>query len=246
MLKGADKWNPMPIPGLPEGYAIQEDNVTVEYNVPVCGTRDDWNDAIIVGLTGCFNQGLIDPKEYTFSRLAAHVFPDDKMTHPGSQVFGCEPDYNAWTGKVNKKIKLPEKLKNLRTAGGHVHIETDLPPYDVVKALDLVLGVPSILLCSPSAAVRRKMYGKSGACRVKKYGVEYRVLDNFWIFDQSSRDWIWDGVERALQMIQDNSIDFASLGGVIQSTINSEDIPLAQTLVNTFDLHIPTSNYGSF
>ena len=38
----ADKWNPMQIPDMPEGYTLQEDNVSLEYGVPPSASADEF------------------------------------------------------------------------------------------------------------------------------------------------------------------------------------------------------------
>ena len=102
-----------------------------------------------------------------------------------AKELGCNPDFNAYTGEENPK---PDEGLPFRTGAGHIHVgwteDTDDPVHDsmchmLVKELDAVLGLPSLLLDPDSE--RREMYGKAGAHRVKTYGVEYRVLSNFWL-----------------------------------------------------------------
>ena len=79
---------------------------------------------------------------------------------------------------------------NLRSCGGHLHIGFDRAKNDMmarphlVRILDLVAGVPSIIIDKDKD--RRKLYGKAGAHRPKMIeagdpydGVEYRTLSNF-------------------------------------------------------------------
>lgn len=116
--------------------------------------------------------------------------------HPAAIELGCDPDFNAWKdGEPNPR---PEVDMPFRTAGGHVHIgwreKGQSPVLDpkaawdeccaVVRHLDYVLGVWSVPLDS-AGEERRNMYGSAGAFRPKLYGVEYRVLSNFWVFQPS-------------------------------------------------------------
>lgn len=82
-------------------------------------------------------------------------------------------------------------------------METKEHPLDVVKAMDLFLGVPSVLM--DEGEERKQLYGKAGAHRPKPYGVEYRTLSNFWIApggtDTRRKElcsWVWKSTELAL------------------------------------------------
>lgn len=92
---------------------------------------------------------------------------------PQAKEFGCSPDFNAWTMKRNPK---PEPPEGLRSFGGHIHLSG--ATRTTVKALDLIVGMWSVIM-DPDRD-RRKLYGRAGAYRPKKYGIEYRVLSNFW------------------------------------------------------------------
>jgi len=59
--------------------------------------------------------------------------------------------------------------------------------------MDLYLGVPSVLM--DKGELRKQLYGKAGAYRMKPYGVEYRTLSNFWIFSDTTIGWVWDNTD---------------------------------------------------
>ena len=158
-----------------EGNAIQEDNVSVEFNIKPSETKEEFRSVI--------NKVLNHLKEklntFDFSTDSAVTFDKDELNSPQATQFGCEPDYNAWSMQQNPKPY--NSNKQLRSAGGHIHIGCELAqekPIDIIRACDLFLGVPSIEY--DKGVERRKLYGLAGSFRKKEYGVEYRSLSNWW------------------------------------------------------------------
>ena len=122
---------------------------------------------------------------------------------------GCEPDFNAWTGKRNRR---PRTTKPFRTGAGHIHIgwcdkqDTNDPSHQLdctlmVKQLDAALYVPALLWDSDQE--RRELYGKMGAHRCKPYGVEYRPLSNAWVADPDLQAWVFKTAHKAATMTDD-------------------------------------------
>jgi len=224
----ADKWNPMQIPDMPEGYTLQEDNVSLEYGVPPSASADEFVQHI--------NAVMEKSKEYlpnlSFSKLSCIVFPEEQMNHPAAHIFGCEPDFNAWTKEVNKKPEPPHPF--MRSAGGHIHVETTKDPMAVIRAMDLFLGVPSVLM--DNGEMRKQLYGKAGAFRAKSYGVEYRTLSNFWIFKNELIRWVWANTQRALDSV--DAIDVAKDEARILRSINDNDKDTALALVKEYNLEV--------
>lgn len=166
----------------------------------------------------------------TFSKLSCVVFEDDQLQHPMSRVFGCEPDYCAYTKKANPRPR-PDH-PGMRSAGGHIHVETQAHPLEVVKAMDLFLGVPSVIM--DDGKERKKLYGKAGAFRPKSYGVEYRTLSNFWMFDPKLIDWVWRNTERALNLHK----WAANVSDYVEECINNNDEKMANALINEYNLEV--------
>lgn len=168
--------------------AIQVDGMAVELNtVP---TADPKHFAALI------KAGMLD----TAARLGGVISSESvedftieflESQHPLSIELGCDPDYDAWrNGQANR---MPDMFQPFRTAGGHVHIgwRDDGNAWDqehleaccaAVRQMDYVLGLWS-LGKDAKGARRRQLYGKAGAFRPKTYGVEYRVLSNFWVFE---------------------------------------------------------------
>jgi Phage phiEco32-like COOH.NH2 ligase-type 2 len=224
----ADKWNPMQIPDMPAGYTLQEDNVSLEYGVPPSASADEF----VHHINAVMEKSMEYLPNLSFSKLSCIVFPKSQMNHPAAHIFGCEPDFCAWTKDVNKKPEPPHPL--MRSAGGHVHVETTKDAIAVIRAMDLFLGVPSVLM--DNGEMRKQLYGKAGAFRAKSYGVEYRTLSNFWIFKNELIRWVWDNTQRALDAV--DVVDVDGLGERIQRSINNNDKAEAQALVNEFNLEV--------
>lgn len=215
-LIGGSKWEPKKIDE--DGHAILEDNVAVEFNIKPASSFDEFRSSIHKVLDHI--RGILPG--YEFSKESAVSFPQEELMTPEAQMFGCEPDFDAWRECVNEKPCADDK--NLRSAGGHIHVGSDLAinnPVAVIRAMDLFLGVPSTQL--DAGTLRRELYGKAGCFRAKSYGAEYRTLSNFWIFDDSLIQWAFEGTQRALEFVgKGNTIDVAD-GYRIQRCINTNN-----------------------
>ena len=114
---------------------------------------------------------------------------------------GCEPDFNAYTGKENDK---PKTNLPIRTGSGHVHVgyysEIDCNFMDTTSqgfkdSMKLVREFDATLL--PASKLwdtdeeRRQLYGSPGSFRPKPYGLEYRVLSNAWLNAEDSIRYVY-------------------------------------------------------
>lgn len=195
-LIGGDKWHPRIL--TTDGHAVLEDNVAVEFNIPPCSSFDDF----LKEVKGTMEmiKGIL-PSNLHYVADSAISFPDEELNCEAAWLFGCEPDFNAWTKQENPKPKADDE--NLRSAGGHIHVGSSVAidnPLHVVRAMDVFLGVPSTRL-DRMGGLRRKLYGAEGAFRFKPYGVEYRTLSNFWIFSDSLIEWAYRGTQKALEYV---------------------------------------------
>lgn len=150
------------------------------------------------------------PKDLTLATTSvAHFDPDHLSTMPAEVLeLGCDPDYNAYTRTRNPR---PDQHPTMRTASGHVHIgyssefeDGSYPRFmeccDIVKQLDYFLGLASIVL-DEAGAERRQMYGQAGCFRPKSYGVEYRVLSNFWLSSEKLMHFVYFQTLKAVKYI---------------------------------------------
>lgn len=233
---GGSKHNPRPLPIGP-GYAVQEDNVAIEFNIPPADSKEAFVNSINAAKNYLSHE--IEQMGLRFNGLSAASFPIRELAHPMAHVFGCDPDFDAWKGgEENRKPMSADKT--LRSAGGHVHIGHKFnSPEELIqfiKYMDLCLGVPSVLM--DNGELRKQLYGKAGAFRFKPYGGEYRTLSNFWVFDDKYINWVWDATDQAMKMWQDNKVDMDKTGKFIQKAINTNNKKLAAALVESNNLMV--------
>lgn len=178
---------------LPSGGTIQRDNVAVEFaTVPASNGKD-----FVEKVRNCLRDTLgIIPEDHELVVEPSANFDEDQLDHPEAQEFGCEPDFNAYTVSVNEKPWCGDS--GFRSCGAHIHVgclntkgkiikgleflQEFEGKLNAVKAMDLFHGTISTRLDNSEAAVkRRNLYGKAGCHRPTDYGVEYRVLSNYWM-----------------------------------------------------------------
>lgn len=195
------KQKPYPV----EHGAVQRDGMAAEFNIDPAKTYQEFDrniTAVMKQLEGFLPAGykLLTTPSAVFTKEVFDAAPDD------AKSLGCSPDFNAWTGEVNPPPKDPSN-PYLRTASGHLHVgwteDADMSSLqhimncrDLVKQLDWYLGGWSLKLDRDSQ--RRRLYGKAGSCRFKPYGVEYRVLSNFWLMNDNRRRTVWNRMNQAI------------------------------------------------
>lgn len=174
-----------------EKGGVMHDNVLVEFNTTPSDNEDEFIETIQTVLKQVADK--VGAQGFRLKVQAAAKFPAKELDHQEAREFGCEPDFNAWQLRPN--VLPPDAERQpIRSCGGHLHIgmgdneklnETlgePLGKVEVVKALDIFIGIPSVFLDKdPSAQTRRYLYGKAGAHRPKGYGVEYRAVSAWWL-----------------------------------------------------------------
>jgi hypothetical protein len=230
---GGSKHMPRPLVKLGPGFAVQEDNVAMEFNIPACSTKAQFVSSINKA-TGYLSGLIRETHGLRFDKRSAVSFPETEFYDPAAYEFGCEPDYNAWTRRANPRPKA--KDKNLRSCGGHIHIGfNDVDPHEVVKACDLFLSVPAQMM--DNGELRKQLYGKAGAFRMTEYGVEYRSLSNFWIFDSRLIEWAYDNTERALDAVR-AGMSFDEEKNSILEAVDNGDKDIANLLIVKYNLEV--------
>jgi len=208
---------------LGNGFGIQEDNVALEMTMPPSYSLEEFQQNMKKALA-LAQEEL--PKDFQISTKTSGNFLKKFLKSEQACTFGCAPERNAYTGE-EYGIEA-EEGSTFRSCGGHVHIgfkEKDLKFKEkFVRILDVLLGLPS--LSKDKDVERRKLYGKAGTWRNKSYGLEYRVLSNFWTFDSDLVKWVFEGVTLAYLVISNNMAEeFDSMYNEMSLTV--------QQIINT-------------
>lgn len=221
LIKG-DKANPFAV----DKGAVQVDGMALEFNTD----PTDCEDTFVAHLSTVMKQLQEMVPDYEFFVEPTAEFGKEYIEEQPLEAkeLGCDPDYNAYTGKANEK---PDGDTGFRTASGHIHIgwteEEDINcPFHfdeccaVAKQLDAYLGVPSLLFDEDEK--RRQMYGQAGAFRPKPYGMEYRVLSNAWLKTEELQRWVFKNAQLAVERLVDGDVSAFDADFVINTQCQYE------------------------
>lgn len=189
---------------VPHG-AIQVDGTALEFNIDPSATVDEFvNNLNAVQAT---LRGYVPGYNVVAEPVANYDADYFKWDVPQSaKELGCEPDYNGWTLEANPRPD-PDG-KPYRTGSGHIHIgwgdNFDVKSKEhfqqcaaVARQCDYYLGIYSLQW--DKDPVRRSLYGKAGAFRVKPYGMEYRVMSNRWLASDALMKWVYNQAQLAMK-----------------------------------------------
>lgn len=178
---GGTKAEPLPIPGMPAGFGIQEDNVMCELTVPASHNASGFVDnvsAVLDGATKYLSERGLElvagVPEWEFEQAVLD-------SNSGASMVGCSPDFDAYSQGEQRGAITAAGLGTRRYCGGHIHIgvEPNCPQFVAVMFADLFIGLPLVKM-GEMQGYRRGMYGTPGVYRPTPYGFEYRTPSNYW------------------------------------------------------------------
>lgn len=124
---------------------------------------------------------------------------------------------------------------------GHIHIGYPDPSIEtnecLIKALDVFLGVPSVLLDTDES--RKKLYGRAGNFRPKSFGLEYRPLSCWWLKNYKSIEWVFTNVREAILFFNNGFRIPNEDGKHIQQAMKDNDKELAEEILESYDVPMP-------
>lgn len=217
-------------------FATSLDNVMAEFNIPPTNDKNLFVQYLNKSLN--YINGYIPGYLTSVAIPSARLNPVYLETE-NAMMFGCDPDYNAWTGKENPR---PEPNGNLRTAGGHLHVSYKNPNKEtslkLVKAFDISIGVASVI--QEPKNERKTLYGKAGAYREKEYGCEYRSVSNYYLNSPTLMSWAFEAAHKAISLVNEGIIDSLNEDEAkdIQNAINFCDESLANKLIKKYDIKL--------
>lgn len=231
----------------PKGiYAVQEDNVMLEFNIPGFTTYEDFVRGISAVLT-TIEQNILAPKKLVPRYgVVSYEFPKSVLeVHPQALQIGCLPDLNAYAmdGNFERSPFSALDFGLHRFCGGHLHVQynhNNVPHHIMAQFMDLVACLP--FLAWDKQKERRQFYGQPGLFRRKDYGIEYRTLSNFWLKPEFRASRLYAMAENVLELAKAAQAREKMLQAVhgripwaeVQRIIKEEDTKAAAELV----LHI--------
>lgn len=215
-----------------EHESVQVDNVAIEFNIkPTLDPQE-----FINSLNHCADwmvDHLRKVNPLIEVRFVSSVeFDPDQLKSRAARMFGCDPDFCAWDGAVNRR---PSSNTLLRSCGGHIHLgiedSKDLDVLRLIRLMDQHVGMYTSAICGDKR--RMELYGKAGAFREKPYGVEYRTPSNTWLSDPEYVKEVFERTKMAVEAYNEGKdADYtvmALLNGADVETIR--DIVFEQQLV---------------
>jgi hypothetical protein len=246
-----------------DGCAFYYDNVLAEAQVKPASSKAE----AVENIGNCIRllSEIVEP--YKLVLQSAQNFPDSELKDEDARTAGCMPEWSVYTLEQILPPKEVITTTGFRTAGGHVHLgespvlANGLQILNVVRMLDLFLGVPSVLLDrDKTARARREIYGHAGTHRVPDHGLEYRPLSNYWLASPALVELVYDicgftlnFVENRLHerywCIDENMLDeddpslahrcFGYDKDMLQKCINTCDKKLAGMFMLIVENHMP-------
>lgn len=222
-------------------FATSLDNVLAEFGIPPATNKVQFYNYLRKSIR--YIESTI-PSSLCTAILPAAELDSKWLNTPQARRFGCDPDFNAYTGYRNPSPHCSNM--NLRSAGGHIHIGyeeavdmrqingIDTTRLEIVKALDLFVGVPSVILEPDNQ--RKELYGKAGAFRPKTYGLEYRTVSNYYLQSRKLVYWVYDAVNNAINSLNNGMLFTEPFCELVKNTINNNDKQTANGLIKEYNL----------
>lgn len=223
------------------------DNVATEITIPPAKNAAEFS-RFLTRSVRYVEQNL--PEGLGILMVPAVSFDEESLMTENAMMFGCEPDYNAWTGKVNNKPLADDWT--LRSAGGHLHCgidnievpfsgriqryKVDSQRANIVQVLDLFVSIPLVIMEPDNR--RKELYGKAGAFRPKPYGLEYRTVSNHYMRSDKLKRWAYSSVQRAFDYINEYGFLGEGVGSVVRKSIDTNNKEQAENLIREFRLQL--------
>lgn len=162
-----------------DGYQYHPDSCGIEYATPPCDTADDFVDSIQYGkrqlesMLGYELDAMHNDRLDCRQLLDAIAVIDRRVLRAIVRI-GCDPDYH-YDSPDPRNAPGRVKSSTVRELGGHLHIDTAMPP-DLAAYTLATQVLPEFHTKDLSGS----WYRTPGTYRPKPYGLEYRSLGASW------------------------------------------------------------------
>lgn len=227
-LLGGTKQNPF---SFADGFAVQEDNVTAEYNIPPATSKEDWTKYHKIAWD--YLQERVGNDVELVAQSAAEFDSSWFERIPQLMESGCDADFSVYTFESSApQGSLDNKT---RFAGGHVHVSCD---YDwdgiqsLVRWLDLLIAVPFVRMDSDNR--RRLLYGQAGVFRMKPYGIEYRTPSSVWTRYPKWQAYVYEAAQLACKILDDKENVSLPSDEMLLDAVNKRNLATIRSLFNQY------------
>lgn len=185
---------------------------------------------------------------------------------PEARIFGCMPDFNAYTRGTNTP-NIDASTHPYRYAGGHIHVGISTPyikegdpehtlakteegHLKAIKFFDYMSGPILVLMDkSPESRRRRSLYGTAGCFRPTPYGIEYRTPSCWWLKSPSGMSLAFGMVRLAWNLLLcglDEELKTA-VGWTeeeVRGIVNESDVAKAKKFWNALRPYVAVAGMG--
>lgn len=228
-------------------FTTQLDNVLAEFTIPPSATVREFAKGITVAFK---HLRKILPKNVEPVIQASANLNEKYLMTEQAMMFGCEPDFNAYTHFINEKPYCEDHT--LRSCGSHIHLgydgvevkykdnifnyEVDEQRANIVQTLDLFVSVPLVIMEPDSD--RKLLYGKAGAFRPKPYGLEYRTPSNWYLSSSKLIKWAYNNTRKGFNHFATNGRLDKDVSEHVREVINTNNKTDANELIKYFKLQL--------
>lgn len=204
---------------LGDGFFCHEDNVTIELGWAPSMTGREF--ALKALEAPKRVQAAFLTKDQNIVFQACHTFETMELAHEQARHFGCDPDFDAYTGGNVREVPATLATGRKRYAGGHIHIGGDFncPPFVAALFADLFLSLTPQTMWDIKGKNQNRLraphYGRPGVFRQKEYGIEYRTPGNWWMTSKQYAERMGNLAIQLGNFLEQNSA--TKLRGIVQN-----------------------------
>ena len=240
--------------------AIVRDGVQVELNPAASTCRAGVVNQVAKLITQLSKDARSKGGDISFAPVVELSKEEMERLSDAARQLGCAPSLNLHDASASVVVG---KDFRTRSAGGHIHIGMRIPVgmhERLVALMDVLLGNTQVMIDrDPSAAERRKTYGRAGEFRIPPHGLEYRTLSNWWLISSQMMSFVMGMTRLATHIFQQaqtpsskptKGADWDGFGTSLngwdpmKALLTRMDLPKVARAINTNDLQLAKENWA--